>query len=130
VALGFALPFSRSTGSLGHFEATQDEISAWRASALSLLSTNWGERPNRYYLGCNLVEYCFEQRTTELRGRISDRIESQFSKWLPFLVVKRSQVFFSEDEPKIPENGIGVFLELSPSNRPDVNIPVAHVVLP
>lgn len=117
MSLGITFPFQLSTGSLGYFEVTNDVLTAIESNARALLSTNWGERPMHSDLGCNLREFVFEPRTPQLRGRVADRIISQFKKWLPFLVVDKLFLIFTADDPSIPENGIRIKLELLFGNR-------------
>lgn len=118
--IGFTLPFAKSTGSLGYFEATQDEISAVRENLKSLLLTNWGERVMHYNFGCNLKEFLFQPRTDELRDRISDRVQTQISTWLRFITVDELQVFFAEDSTDVPDNGVGVHIKFRLTERPDL----------
>jgi phage baseplate assembly protein W len=100
---------------------TSDELTTLQADLHSLLSTNWGERPMHFSFGCNLREFLFEQkRDEELKEKISDRVVSQLSLWMPFVSVKTLHVFFSEDDPAVPENGIGVFIEFFLTNKPDL----------
>jgi phage baseplate assembly protein W len=128
--IGLTLPFARSTGSVGYFEFTEDELQAVHQNLMSLLVTNWGERVMHYNFGCNLVEFLFEPRTRELRERIGDRILSQVTTWVPFISVDVLNVFFTEDDPAVPENGIGVRIEFRLTSRPDLGSVFSHVLNP
>lgn len=121
MAIGFKLPFAKSSGSLGYFDMTQDVPSAAGTNLKSLLLTNWGERVNHYNLGCNLTEFLFENDDEDdLRQRITDRILSQVSMWMPFVIVDDIRVSFSDQDGSIPEHGIGIRLSFHLSNRPDL----------
>ncbi len=118
---GFAFPFQVSTGSVGYFHMTTDELTTLQADIHSLISTNWGERPMHFNFGCNLREFLFEQsRGEELKEHISDRIVSQLSLWMPFVSVKTLNIIFPEDDPSIPDNGMGIYIEFFLTNKPDL----------
>lgn len=68
--------------------------------------------------GCNLNEFLFEQKTNALKMRISSRIQTQLSKWLPFLSMPGLQIIFSEDDPSVPDPGMGLRLQLTYGNIP------------
>src|SRR5512137_2452331 len=96
--IGFTIPFQESTGSLGLFVATSDQISAAKQNLKSLLLTNWGERPMHYDMGCNMIEFLFQpMREGETDVLIADRIRSQVARWLPYLSVNDIKVSFSDD---------------------------------
>jgi phage baseplate assembly protein W len=118
---GFTLPFTASTGSVGYFQMTEDEVSAVKQNLRSLLITNWGERPMRYTFGCNLREFLFDQKTEELRSRINDRILTQVAAWMPFVSVENVQVFFSGEVELVPENGVGLRIIFRLASRPDLS---------
>lgn len=120
-SIGFKFPFTQSTGSLGYFETSKTEVEAVGQNLRALILTNWGERVNHYDLGCNLVEFLFENFSdVDLRERISDRIISQVSKWMPFVNVVDLRVLFSDDDPSIPDHGVGVRIKFSLASRPDI----------
>lgn len=119
--IGFTLPFSRSTGSLGYFEMTRDELSAVGENIKSLLLTNWGERVNHYNLGCNLIEFLFENNDVdELRERISDRIESQIAMWLPFVVIEKIKVTFPEEDSNLKDHAVLISVSFRLTSRPNL----------
>lgn len=119
---GFALPFSVATGSLGHFEMTNDELSAVRENLKSLLLTNWGERVGHYYLGCNLREYIFEPiEIGELKEKIADRILSQVSTWIPYVGIRNLNVLTSSDDSAIPENSVKLVIDFGIISKPDLS---------
>lgn len=120
--LGFTLPFSKSTGSIGYFETTDSEIAAVREDLKSLLLTNWGERVNHYFLGCNFKEFLFETlHVDDLKARISDRVRSQVETWLPFVVVQEVDVLLTEDDANVPENGLKVNMQFGLLSKPDLS---------
>lgn len=128
---GFTLPFARSTGSLGYFEATRNEIDAIKANLTSLLVTNWGDRMMHYRFGCNLIEFLFEnRRDIELKNRIADRIITQVNTWMPFLNVDELNIFFSDDEPSLSEHSIGIRIAFKLNNRPDLTGLLSFVASP
>lgn len=109
MGIGFTLPFSISSGSIGYFELTQDEFSAAAANIRSLLVTNWGERVAHFHFGCNLIEFLFEnRRDVEFKQMIADRITSQVNRWLPFVIMDELNIIFDVDNEEIPEHAIGV----------------------
>ena len=116
--IGISYPFALSTGSLGYLEPTNDVVEALKSNVRVLLLTNWGERVMHNDFGCNLREFLFEQKTKALRSRIGDRIQSQISKWMPFLNLTGLYVTFSEEDPSIPDPGFRIDLELTYGNIP------------
>jgi phage baseplate assembly protein W len=119
--IGFTLPFSISTGSLGYFEMTRDELSAVSENIKSLLLTNWGERVSRYYFGCNLREFLFEPLDAdELREKIAERIMQQVGRWLPFISIKNLYVLLPADKPGLPENTVEIDIQFFLKRRPDL----------
>jgi phage baseplate assembly protein W len=120
--IGFTLPFSKSTGSIGYFETTEGEVAAVREDLKSLLLTNWGERVNHYFLGCNFKEFLFETlHADELKSRMADRVTNQVETWLPFVVVQNLNILLSEDDPNVPENGVKVNIEFGLVSKPDLS---------
>jgi len=129
MSIGFTLPFQRSSGSVGYFDTTSNEIDAARQDLHSLFITNWGERLMHFNFGCNLREFLFEQgNEDELKSRISDRIRSQVSTWLPFIELDIVNIFFSTDSPDVPENGIGISVEYHIASKPDLRGSAAILV--
>ncbi len=121
-SLGFTLPFRRSTGSLGFFETTQDEIEAIKQNIISLLITNWGERLMRFFYGANLIEFLFEpMRDDILKDKIKNRIVSQVNTWLPYVALDQINIFFPIDTPELDENAIGIFMRFHITGRLDLN---------
>lgn len=120
--IGFTLPFSKASGSLGYFEMTYDELSALKENIKSLLLTNWGERLGHYYLGCNLREFLFEQiEANELREKIADRILSQINLWMPFVSIKNLNILLASDDPSVPENAVKIKIEFILTSKPDLS---------
>ena len=129
MSVGFTLPFQKSSGSVGLFETTANEVDAAKQDLHSLLVTNWGERLMHYNFGCNLREFMFEpMRDDELKARISDRIRSQISTWLPFISLDKLSIFFSSDSPDVPENAVGIMMEYRIASKPDLRGSAAFIV--
>lgn len=121
MSIGFTLPFAKSSGSIGYFAVTNDEISAVKENIKSLLLTNWGERPMHYYMGANLREFLFEQiDIEELRSKIEDRITSQLATWLPFVILDDLVILMAEDGESVPENTIRILMQFRIASRPDI----------
>lgn len=122
MSIGFTVPFSRSTGSLGYFETTQDEVSAVHENLKSLLLTNWGERLMHYSFGCNLSEFLFEQiHGEELKDSIRERIIHQVERWMPFVAVDDIDVVFEEDDSSIGSNTMFVVMKFRVASRPNLS---------
>lgn len=118
--IGFTFPFTKTSGSVGYFETTEDELEAVKQNIRSLIMTNWGERVMHYYFGANLIEFLFtNDRSGELRAKIADRILNQISTWMPFVIVDELNVIFPEDDPLIPEHVIRIDMSFRLSNRPE-----------
>lgn len=118
---GFTVPFEKASGSVGWLESTQTPYQAAIENVKSLLITNWGERPMHYNLGCNLAEFLFQpERTTTIKGQISDRVVSQMNLWLPFIVIDGLNVLFPADDPtQVPENGMKIQLAFHLTTNPN-----------
>ena len=127
--IGLTLPFSKSTGSVGHFEYTDDELSAVRENLRSLLVTNWGERVMHFNFGCNLREFLFEPYTSnEVKERIADRIITQVATWLPFVSVQDLNILTKEDDLSILDNTFKIMIKFRLINRPDLSSILTHVI--
>ena len=81
------MPFARDAASLGALASSTTSIQATLYNLKSLVLTNWGERPNHFYLGCNLIEFVFAPNDGETHDRIVGRIEEQVSQWLPYVLL-------------------------------------------
>jgi phage baseplate assembly protein W len=99
--IGLTMPFMRATGSTGFLAWASTELEATYYNMKSLVLTNWGERPNHYYLGCNLIEFLFEPGGEETDERISERIRAQVAQWLPYVQLNSVLVNFSGDQHRI-----------------------------
>jgi phage baseplate assembly protein W len=122
LSFGFTLPFRRSTGSLGYFDVTNDEIEAIKQNIISLLITNWGERLMHYNFGVNLIEFLFEPiKDEEIKEKIRNRIINQVDTWLSYVTLDVVRITFPEENPELPENGIGIFLKFHINNRADLS---------
>jgi phage baseplate assembly protein W len=112
MSIGLTLPLARSTGTLGYLASTTTEIDATEVDLKSLVLTNWGERPNRFNFGCNLVEFLFENQTRELQDAIVERISGEVANWLPWVKLKKIDVLFPDDSPSDP-SAIGITIRWS-----------------
>jgi len=120
--LGFTLPFSKTTGSIGYFETTDKDIDAVREDLKSLLLTNWGERVCHYSLGCNFKEFLFETiNSDELKSRMADRIVDQVETWLPFVTIQNLNIALTQDDSSILENTVKVNIEFGLTSKPDLS---------
>lgn len=129
MGIGFTLPFSKSTSEVGYFETTSTDIDAVKENLKSLLLTNWGERVNHYYFGCNFKEFLFENiHPAELKSRIGERILSQVETWLPFLAIETLNVNLTEDDSNLPENGVGIRIDFKLIAKPDLSSRLEIVV--
>jgi phage baseplate assembly protein W len=95
--IGFTMPFVKSPLTLGLLGVTYTEIDTAYNNLKALLLTNWGERVNRNYHGCNLIEFIFDQQSDDLQDRIIQRIEEQVAKWLPYIVLNSIDITFGKD---------------------------------
>ena len=130
MSIGFTIPFAKSTGSLGYFEATNDEITAVQQNIKSLVLTNWGERVMHYDFGCNLIEFLFEQEgESSIKERIADRIISQTNKWMPYVTIDNLNILFSYDDDAIPEHCMKIVMTYHIASRPDLSAMFDIVVI-
>jgi phage baseplate assembly protein W len=97
MSIGLTMPLARSTGSVGYLASTDTDIQATYHNLKALLLTNWGERPNHFYMGCNLGEFLFAQQSAETRELIVQRIETQVGDFLPYVVLNNIDVSFNQD---------------------------------
>ena len=131
MSIGFTLPFAKTTGSIGYFDTTQDEYAAVTQNIRSLLITNWGERPMHYNFGCNFSEFLFEQdSSSDFKSRIADRILSQMSTWLPFVIVVNLNVISPLDDSSLPENSLKIAIKFKLLSRPDIAKSVDYTITP
>ena len=114
MSIGLTMPFARSTGSVGYLASTETDLDATYNNLKALLLTNWGERPNHFYLGCNLGEFLFQPGTDETREQIVQRIETQVSQYLPYVSLDRVDVTFDGDH--------GFVIKISFSLRGRINL--------
>ena len=119
MSIGFTLPFAVTTGSLGHFQVTENQLDALENDIRSILMTNWGERVMHFNFGCNFREFLFEPKKNEqLKQQVADRIQSQIALWLPFVVLDELLILFSEDVLEVPENGFAVAMSFRLASQP------------
>lgn len=124
--IGLTLPLAQTTSSLGYLAFSTKDIEAAYYNLKSLLLTNWGERPNHFYLGCNLIEYLFEPEDNEVIDKMKARIESQVSTWLPYIDLQNVEITF----PANRENYVRVKVKFGLKGRPDLNSIVDVTVQP
>ena len=101
------MPLAQTTSSLGYLAFSTRDTEATMYNMKSLVLTNWGERPGHYYLGCNLIEYLFQQVDEDTKDRIIQRIESQVASWLPYVNINSLQVSF------VGQNGHGIRVQIT-----------------
>lgn len=129
MSIGFKLPFSKATGSIGYFETTDTELAAVTENLRSLLITNWGERVMHYNFGCNFREFLFENYLKEeVKQRIADRIITQVSMWLPFVSIDDLNILTNEDDALVSDNTIKIVIRFKMVNRPDFSSVLTHTV--
>ncbi len=92
--IGLTMPLAQTTSSLGFLAFSAVDTEATLHNMKSLVLTNWGERPEHYFLGCNLIEFLFEQVNEETHDKIVQRIESQVASWLPYVNIEKLTVSF------------------------------------
>lgn len=127
--IGFSFPFQVSTGSLGYFECTNDELSAIAQNLRSLMVTNWGERVMNSNFGFNMIEFIFEQaRDDELKSRIADRAIDQVKTWMPYLELETLNVLFQSDDPSLDPNEMRLSIGFKLVDRPDVGGTVTEII--
>lgn len=121
MSIGFTLPFTVSTGSIGFFETTKTPLEATRENLKSLLLTNWGERVGHYRMGCNLKEFLFENISSEeTKSKIAERILNQIETWLPFVGISTLNILTSEDDSSILENSLRIKITFYLLSAPDL----------
>jgi phage baseplate assembly protein W len=86
------MPLARSSNVLGALASTSTEIQATYHNMRSLVLTNWGERPNHFHLGCNLIEFLFAPNDDETHDRVVQRINAQVAQWLPYVLLNDVRV--------------------------------------
>jgi phage baseplate assembly protein W len=122
MAIGFTLPFMRASGSIGWLESTNTELDAVSYDLKSLILTNWGDRLEHYSMGCNLVEFLFENAGgDELKGQIGDRVLAQVARWLPFVQIDVLNVVLPDDDSLLQENQLGLYIKFRLASRPNLS---------
>jgi len=111
------MPFARTSSSLGYLDFSTTEIKATLYNLKSLVLTNWGERPNHFYMGCNLIEFIFAPATDDTIDKIVARINSQVDNWLPYVLINDVQIAFAEPDG----HGMQISIDFGLKNRQDLN---------
>ena len=52
---------------------------------------------------------------------MADRILSQVQTWLPFVSIDNLNIFLSEDDANVPENGVSVRIDFRLTSKPDLS---------
>lgn len=128
MSIGFKFPFTQNTGSIGHFDMTNEQIDAVSQNIRSLLLTNSGDRVMHYNMATDLRSMLFEPQDNELKEKIVDRITSQMSLWLPFIELDVLNILFSVDTPNIPENAIGIYIKFFMIDNPELSNVVTVII--
>jgi phage baseplate assembly protein W len=124
--IGLTMPIARTTSSLGVLAFSTTEIQATYYNLKSLLLTNWGERPEHYFLGCNLIEFFFAPITAETQETIIERIQQQVANWIPYVNLDTLDVSIGQ-----PENqAIYIKIAFSVKGRQDLNSVLEVAVTP
>lgn len=111
------MPLAQTTSSLGFLAFSAKDTEATLYNMKSLILTNWGERPEHYYMGCNLIEFLFSQTDEETEDKIRQRIESQVANWLPYVNIEKLTVSFVGKEGE----GIRIQIVFNIRGRQDLN---------
>lgn len=114
MSIGLTLPFMKSTDSVGYLASSKSELEATKYNLMSLVLTDWGERVDQFYMGCNLIEFLFEQDSQETHALITDRIRTQAGTWLPYVSID------SVDIVSVNER-MHITIKFSLSGRTDLN---------
>lgn len=69
-----------------------------------------------YDFGCNLRQFLFEPRNSQLRGSIAERIKTQVSTWMPFLTLTELFITFDADDKTLKENEIRISIKATFGN--------------
>lgn len=115
--IGLTMPFARTTSSLGYLAFSTKEIEATYYNLRSLLLTNWGERPNHFFLGANLIEFVFAPANQETKDKVQARIISQVESWLPYVLLNNVNVEISDQDP----HRIMIQVDFGIKGRQDLN---------
>jgi phage baseplate assembly protein W len=123
--IGLTMPFARASSSQGYLAFSTTEVVATSYNLKALLLTNWGERPDHFYLGCNLIEFLFGQQNNETKEKITQRIETQVAQWLPYVTLDKIEVTFEEKN-----HGVIVKLAFSLKGRQNMSSVLEIAVAP
>ena len=96
-AIGIGLPLFGDYGS--RFNSTYSTIDQAAANAKNLLLTNSGERVMLPNFGCDLNRSLFNNLSEFTTDEIVDKIEAQFSYWLPYININKLDVFYNNEDP-------------------------------
>jgi phage baseplate assembly protein W len=118
--IGLTLPIVLNTGSLGVLSYTITQIEASKMNLKSLVLTNWGERVNHYDMGCNLVEFLFENNTGDLEDKIRDRIQQQVGDYLPYINLKKIDIQRTDNDVNYDGRAIKIQITFALKGQQDV----------
>jgi phage baseplate assembly protein W len=122
--IGLTMPFARTTSSLGYLAFSVTDLQATTHNLKALVLTNWGERPNHFYMGCNLIEFIFQPVTQETIDKVTARIMSQVDNWLPYVQINDVTVTFAEQDG----HGMKIRIDFGLKSKQDLNT-ILEVVL-
>jgi len=92
VSVGIDFPFARIQGGDGYFKTTKTTVEAIKNNIKLLLQTEQRERVFQPNLGMNLRQLLFEPITEDLTIQIENNIVDVFSRWLPFVELRKIDV--------------------------------------
>jgi len=92
VSVGIDFPFARIQGGDGYFKTTKTTVEAIKNNIKLLLQTEQRERVFQPNLGMNLRQLLFEPITEDLMIQIENNIVDVFSRWLPFVELRKIDV--------------------------------------
>lgn len=90
----------------GFYALTKTIVQNIKQNFKNLLLTSPGERVMQPTFGVGLKHFLFENNSFELQSEISDQINSQTEKYMPFVNIKEIQIFEEKDPLKIQFNNI------------------------
>lgn len=131
MAFGFSpvLPIQRDDTD-GFYVLTKTIAQNVKQNFRNLMLTNPGERVMVPNFGAGLRQFLFENNSFEVQSNISDRIESQVDRYMPFVKIERVEFFEQKDslEPNfgnllsirifygVPSKGLSDMLTVSKVN--------------
>ena len=121
VSVGMEFPLGRSTGGDGYFTSTKTTIDAVKNNIKLLLQTHRGERVFQPNLGMNLRSLIFEPLTEDITIQVENNIVDVFSRWLPFVELRKIKVDRRDDLNQVNIN-IDFNIRRAPNNLESVQV--------